>query len=124
MSLLDVTRYNDNIRGLKTFQDEQGDIRTTFTPVGAEAPILDVNFSNAARHVLSLFGLKEPAVEKYGVENRKGLWQRELTQIDTEINMIKSQGPGLTKEASGRLQELQSRQTQLQEAMRSTDGEH
>lgn len=117
MSIFDVTQFNDDVPGLKTFQDESGDIRTTVTLGDAGEPILDVNFSRMARHVLGAFGLKETPVEKYAVEDAKELQRKELTQVRAEINTIEANSVGLTKEASARLAQLRGRQADLAAAI-------
>jgi len=114
--LMDVTRFNDTVPGLKAFQDNDGDIRMTFS-VGDSAPIVDVNFSNAARRALCFFGLEIP-VEKYGVSDRSKLLADELAQVQAEIKTIES-NDGLTKEADARLSELRSRESDLVEELQT-----
>jgi len=117
MSILDVTQFNDNVPGLKTFQDEGGDIHTTVTLGDEGEPFIDVNYSNLARRVLGAFGLKEPSVEKYAVEDPKDLQRKELAQVQAEIKTIEANDVGLTKEASVRLEHLRCRQTDLATAI-------
>lgn len=117
MSRFDVTQFNDNVPGLKTFQDEHGDIRTTVTLADQVEPFIDINYSNMARRVLAAFGLKEPPVEKYAVEDLKDLQRKELTQVRAEINTIEANPTGITKEASSRLNDLRGRQADLSAAI-------
>ena len=117
MSRLDVTQFNDNVPGLKTFQDERGDIRTTVTLADQGEPFIDINYSNMARRVLAAFGLEESPVEKYAVEDVKDLQRKELTQVQAEINTIEANPTGMTKEASSRLDELRGRQIDLSAAL-------
>ena len=115
MGLLDVTRFDDNIPGLKAGQDEDGDIRMTFTPGGHGEPIAKINFSSMARRVLALFGLKDPDMEKYAVEDRHDLQRRELAGVQSRIKTIQSNDKAteMTKESSAALEELHKREAEL-----------
>lgn len=123
MALLNVTRFNNEFPGLKTFQDSSGDIKTTYSPNDGE-PLFEVNYSNMARKVLEIFGLKEDTVEKYGAD-REGEMKADLKKVQADIRTCESNDTAMTKEASARLEELRKREGDLVDSLRdleSTDG--
>lgn len=117
MGIFDVTRFNDTVPGLKTGVNRHGDICMTYQVGGEGPPIMDINFSNLARRVLAAFGLEEPKMEKYGVEDREGLMRKELADIQARIKTIESNE--MTKEASERLGQLRQREADLVDSLNS-----